>query len=293
VTVFEGRYASLAFISSSIEMTDIVQRNNVTVEGDGPQPMLFAHGFGCDQTMWRFVAPHFADDYQTVLFDYVGAGESDLSAYDPDRYDSLDGYAQDVLDVCEALDLTDVIFVGHSVSTVIGMLASIDEPDRFDRLVLVGTSPCYLNDPPDYHGGFEREDLEDLLEMMDKNYIGWSDYFSSLLMQQAEATEVEAELDRSFCSTDPHIMRQFAEATFFSDYRDVVPEVHTPSLMVECADDIIAPMTVTRYMEEHLPDATLEVLDAAGHCPHMSHPRETTAAIDTYLHSSRRSSDAT
>jgi sigma-B regulation protein RsbQ len=272
--------------------TNVVERNNVTVTGDGTQPLVFAHGFGCNQTMWRFVAPAFEADYRTVLFDYVGCGASDLSAYDPDRYDSLEGYAQDVTDICEALDLSDVIFVGHSVSTVIGMLAAIEQPDRFDRLVLVGTSPCYLNDPPDYHGGFEREDLEGLLEMMDKNYIGWSDYFSSLLMQQAEAKEVVDELDRSFCSTDPHIMHQFAEVTFFSDYRDVVPEVPIPALMVECADDVVAPMAVTHYVEAHLPDATLEVLDAAGHCPHMSHPDETIRAIQTYLEDSpRRSSD--
>ncbi len=273
--------------------TDVTKRNNVTISGSGSRPMLFAHGFGCNQTMWRFVSPHFETDYQVIRFDYVGSGESDLSAYDPDRYDSLDGYAQDVTEICEALDLDDVIFVAHSVSTVIGMLAAIEQPERFDELVLLGTSPCYLNDPPDYHGGFEREDLEGLLEMMDKNYIGWSDYFSSLLMQQAEAKEVEAELDRSFCSTDPHIMRQFAEVTFFSDYRDIVPEVPTSSLMIECTDDIIAPMEVTRYMENHLPKTTLKVLDVAGHCPHMSHPDETIAAIDAYLHSSSpRSSDA-
>jgi len=264
----------------------ITERNNVTVSGQGSQPMVFAHGFGCNQTMWRFVAPSFEDDFRTVRFDYVGCGDSDLSAYDPDRYDALDGYARDVLEVCDALDLTNVIFVGHSVSTVIGMLAAIEQPDRFDELVLIGTSPCYLNDPPDYHGGFEREDLEGLLDMMVKNYIGWSDYFSSLLMQQAEAKEVEAELDRSFCSTDPHIMRQFAEATFFSDYRHIVPEVPISSLMVECADDIIAPMEVTRYMETNLPRTTLTVLEVAGHCPHLSHPDETTAAIDAYLHSS-------
>ncbi len=264
--------------------TDVLRRNNVTVAGEDGPPMLFAHGFGCDQTMWRFIAPHFEADYQTVRFDYVGSGDSDLGAYDPDRYDSLEGYAQDVLDVCEALELDDVIFVGHSVSTVTGMLAAIEQPDRFDELVLIGTSPRYLNDPPDYYGGFEREDLEGLLEMMEKNYIGWADYFASLLMQKAEGTDdVVEELDRSFCSTDPHIMKQFAEATFFSDYRDVVPAVLTSSLMVECRDDIIAPMEVTRYVEEHLPNTTLRVLDVAGHCPHMSHPDETTAVIQQYL----------
>ena len=263
---------------------DIIDRNNVRVASEHGRPMLFAHGFGCDQTMWRYVAPRFEDDYQAVLFDYVGAGESDLSAYDPDRYDSLDGYAQDVLDVCEALDLDDVIFVGHSVSTVIGMLAAIEQPGRFDELVLIGTSPCYLNDPPDYYGGFEREDLEGLLEMMDKNYMGWADYFASLLMQQAEeADEVVEELDRSFCSTDPHIARQFAEVTFLSDYREAVPEVPVSSLLVQCQDDIVAPPEVSRYLEKYLPDTTLTMLEVAGHCPHMSHPAATTDAIHDYL----------
>jgi len=268
----------------------IVERNNVTTAGTGDRPMLFAHGFGCDQNMWRFVAPRFEDAYRIVLFDYVGAGDSALSAYDPDRYDALEGYARDVIDVCEALDLTDVVFVGHSVSTVIGMLAATAQPDRFDELVLIGASPCYLNDPPDYHGGFERADLEELLEMMDKNYIGWADYFASLLMQQAEATEVVEELDRSFCSTDPHVARQFAEVTFLSDYRDAVPAVPTSSLLVQCRDDIVAPPAVSRYLETHLPDATLTMLDAAGHCPHMSHPERTTEAIEAYLSPGARTS---
>jgi sigma-B regulation protein RsbQ len=264
-------------------MSSIRQRNNVTVRGDGAQPMLFAHGFGCDQDMWRFVAPEFEDRYRTVLFDYVGSGKSDLSAYDPDRYDDLRGYARDVLEICAALDLSDVVFVGHSVSTVIGMLAAIEAPDRFDELVLIGASPCYLNDPPDYHGGFERDDIEDLLTMMDKNYIGWADYFASLLMQQADSPEVVDELDRSFCSTDPHITRQFAKITFLSDERDIVPEVPVPSLLVQCRDDIVAPPAVSRYLEQHLPATTLTLLDAAGHCPHMSHPALTVAAMTDYL----------
>lgn len=220
---------------------DVRDRNNVTVQGNGEQPMLFAHGFGCDQHMWRFVAPDFEDRYRTIRFDYVGAGGSDLNAYDADRYDSLEGYTKDVLEILEALDLEDVIFVGHSVSTVIGMLAAVEAADRFDRLVLIGASPCYLNDPPDYHGGFDRADIEELLTMMDKNYIGWADYFASLIMQQAEAKEVVDELDRSFCSTDPHIARQFAEVTFLSDARDAVPTVPVPSLLVQCREDVVAP----------------------------------------------------
>lgn len=261
---------------------DIRTRNNVTEQGEG-QPMLFAHGFGCDQNMWRFVAPAFADRYRTLRFDYVGAGTSDLSAYSPERYGNLHGYKNDVLDICEALDLDNVIFVGHSVSTVVGMLAAIDAPDRFAHLVLIGASPCYLNDPPEYRGGFDRSDIKDLLAMMDKNYIGGSNYFASLIMQQAEATEVVDELDRSFCSTDPHIARQFAEVTFFSDQRDIVPEVSPPSLLIQCRDDIVAPPSVSHYLNEHLPTATLTMLDAAGHCPHMSHPDKTIAAMNGCL----------
>lgn len=248
--------------------------------------MLFAHGFGCDQNMWRSVAPEFEADYRTILFDYVGSGGSDLSAYDPDRYGSLEGYAKDVMDVCSALDLSNVIFVGHSVSTVIGMLAAIDAPDRFAELVLIGASPSYLNDPPEYQGGFEREDLEELLQLMDKNYIGWADYFASLLMQQADADEVVDELDRSFCSTDPHIARQFAEVTFLSDYREAVRNVPVSSLLIQCAEDVVAPPDVSRYLDDHLPNSTLTMLDAAGHCPHMSHPDVTVNAMRTYLSSS-------
>ena len=262
---------------------DVRDRNNVTVQGSGEQPIMFAHGFGCDQNMWRFVAPDFEDRYRTIRFDYVGAGKSDLSAYDADRYDSLDGYVQDVLEVVEALNLDDVVFVGHSVSTAVGMLAAIEAPDRFDRLVLIGASPCYLNDPPDYHGGFDRDDIEDLMAMMDKNYIGWADYFASLLMQQAEAKEVVDELDRSFCSTDPHIARQFAEVTFLSDARDAVPHVPIPSLLVQCREDIVAPPAVSRWLDNTLPESSLTMLDAAGHCPHMSHPSATVSAIDGYL----------
>lgn len=264
----------------------IIQRNNVTIHGSGP-PLLFAHGFGCDQHMWRFIEPEFRDRYRTICFDYVGAGQSDLSAYDPDRYDNLAGYTQDVLEVCSALDLNNTVFVGHSVSAVIGMRATLNEPDWFDRLVGIGASPCYQNDPPDYHGGFDREAIEELLEMMDKNYIGWADYFASLLMQQAEAQDVEEELDRSFCSTDPHIARQFAEVTFLSDDRDLVPEVPSPCHLIQCERDIVAPPAVSRYLERTLPDATLTILDAAGHCPHLSHPSTTIEALNDALSHSR------
>ena len=261
----------------------IVTRNNVTVRGRGEQPMLFAHGFGCDQNMWRFVAPAFEDDYRVVLFDYVGAGRSDLRAYDAERYATLDGYASDVLDVCHALDLRDVVFVGHSVSSMVGVLAARREPDRFVRIVMVGPSPRYINDAPDYVGGFDRADIEGLLETMDKNYVGWANFLAPAIMQNADRPELSEELEASFCSTDPIIARRFAEATFFADNRADLPRVPVPSLVLQCTDDIIAPLAVGEYVHRHTPRSTFRVLGATGHCPHMSHPQETIAAIREYL----------
>src|SRR5215218_2669160 len=198
---------------------DILSRNNVRVSGRGTQPMLFAHGFGCDQNMWRFVAPAFEDDYRVVLFDYVGSGKSDLAAYDGARYATLDGYAQDVLDVVHALDLRDVILVGHSVSSMVAVLAANREPDRFERLILIGPSPRYINDTG-YVGGFERADIEGLLDTMERNYLGWASFLTPIIMKNADRPELTQELEASFCSTDPEISRRFAEATFFADNRD-------------------------------------------------------------------------
>jgi sigma-B regulation protein RsbQ len=245
--------------------------------------MLFAHGFGCDQSMWRFVAPAFEDDYRVVLFDYVGAGRSDLGAYDPERYGTLDGYADDVLDVCRALDLEDIVFVGHSVSAMAGVLAAVQEPERFDRLVFVGPSPRYINDAPDYVGGFEREDIEGLLDMMDKNYIGWANFLGPATMNNPDRPELAGELTESFCSTDPTVARQFAEVTFFSDSRGDLARLAVPSLIMQCSEDLIAPTEVGEYLHRTLPDSTLRMLKATGHCPHMSHPDETIAVIRDYL----------
>ncbi len=267
---------------------DILIRNNVKVFGRGTQPMLFAHGFGCDQNMWRFVTPAFEDDYRIVLFDYVGSGKSDLRAYSPERYSSLDGYAQDVLEICAALDLRDVIFVGHSVSGVVGMLASIREPGRFSRLILVGPSPRYINDPPDYVGGFERADITGLLDVMEKNYIGWANFLAPVVMKNGERPELAGELEESFCSTDPTIARRFAEATFFSDNREDLAKVPVPSLIMQCSEDAIAPLEVGDYLSRHLPASTLRVLKATGHCPHMSHPEETIEVIKNYLAAARK-----
>ena len=263
--------------------TDILKRNNVKVFGGGTRPLVFAHGFGCDQNMWRFVTPAFEDDYRVVLFDYVGSGKSDLGAYDPERYATLDGYARDVLDVCEALRLRDVIFVGHSVSGVVGMLASIKAPRLFERLVLVGPSPCYVNDPPDYRGGFERGDIEGLLDLMERNYIGWANFLAPAVMKNPERPGLARELEESFCSTDPRIARRFAEATFLSDHRGDLARVRVPSLIMQCSEDAIAPAEVGDYLSRHLPASTLRVLEATGHCPHMSHPEETVRVIKEYL----------
>jgi sigma-B regulation protein RsbQ len=265
--------------------SDVLHRNNVKTFGSGSQPMLFAHGFGCDQNMWRFVAPAFADDYRIVLFDYVGSGKSDLRAYDPERYSTLNGYAEDVLDVINALDLRDVIFVGHSVSSMVGVLAANQEPDRFAKLIMIGPSPRYVNDGQDYTGGFERSDIEQLFETMDKNYIGWANFLAPAIMKNPEHPELGEELTQSFCSTDPVIARRFAQATFLSDNRGDLGRVQVPSLVLQCSEDMIAPNTVGEYVHRQTPRSTLRVMKATGHCPHMSAPDETIALIREYLES--------
>ncbi|HJQ54327.1 MAG TPA: alpha/beta hydrolase [Gemmatimonadaceae bacterium] len=262
--------------------SSVLTRNNVKVSGHGTQPMLFAHGFGCDQNMWRFMTPAFAEDYKIVLFDYVGSGKSDLKAYDARRYSTLEGYAQDVLDVIHALDIRDVVFVGHSVSGMIGVLAANREPSLFAHLVMVGPSPRYINDES-YVGGFEKRDIEELLDTMDKNYIGWANFLAPAIMKNPDRPELSAELTESFCSTDPVIARRFAEATFFADNRGDLHKVKVPSLVLQCSDDIIAPDSVGDYLARQLPGSTLHNLQATGHCPHMSHPEETIAAVKAYL----------
>jgi sigma-B regulation protein RsbQ len=245
--------------------------------------MLFAHGFGCDQNMWRFVVPRFEDRYRTVVFDYVGAGGSDLAAYDPDRYSALDGYAQDVLDVCEALDLHDVVFVGHSVSSMVGVLAAATAPERFGALVLIGPSPRYINDG-DYVGGFDEADVQELLASLDSNYLGWSSAMAPAIMGNPERPELGAELTASFCRTDPEIQKRFARVTFLADNRtDLDRAAGVPALVLQCSDDIIAPDVVGQYVHERLAGSTLVKLRATGHCPNLSAPEETVAAIAAFL----------
>lgn len=261
---------------------DILARNNVRIMGKGTQPMLFAHGFGCDQHMWRYITPAFEEDYRIILFDYVGAGQSDLASYNPERYRSLHGYAQDVLDICAALALEDVVFVGHSVSSMIGLLAAVERPQHFSHIIMVGPSPCYINQEG-YTGGFEHSDIEGLLETMEKNYIGWANFLAPRIMGNEDRPELGAELTERFCSTDPVIAGQFARATFFADNRADLPKLKKPALILQCSDDIIAPLAVGEFMHRHLPQSTLRVMKARGHCPQMSAPEETITLIQDYL----------
>jgi sigma-B regulation protein RsbQ len=244
--------------------------------------MLFAHGFGCDQNMWRHVWPAFADRYRVVLFDHVGAGGSDAAAFSRDRYASLQGYADDVLEICEELGLAEVVFVGHSVSAMIGVLAAADEPDRFSQLVLVGPSPRYLDDQG-YVGGFTQEDIDELLDALDSNYLGWSSAMAPVIMGNADRPALAGELESSFCRTDPEIAAHFARTTFLADNRDDLARVRTPSLVLQCARDAIAPESVGRYVHDNLPGSVFVQLQATGHCPNLSAPEETIAAIQGFL----------
>ncbi|CAH1197251.1 alpha/beta hydrolase [Paenibacillus sp. JJ-223] len=266
-----------------MDSPQILIRNNVKVTGYGSKALIFAHGFGCDQNMWRFVAPAFEEKYKVILFDFVGSGRSDIQAYDPSRYHDLNGYAQDILDICSALELQDAILVGHSVGATIGMLASIQRPDYFERLVLIGPSARYMNDLPDYIGGFEREDLVALLDMMDLNFQGWANYLAPVIMGNADRPELSEELETSFCATDPKIARHFAEATFLSDYRKELGKVVVPSLILQCSDDMIAPLEAGAYVHQQMKGSEFRLMDATGHCPHLSHPDETIRLIREYF----------
>lgn len=262
---------------------DVVRRNNVTVAGNpAGRPLLFAHGFGCDQAMWRYVAPAFEDRYRTVLFDHVGAGKSDLTAHDGERYATLHGYAHDVVEICEALDLRDVVFVGHSVSSMIGVLAAGAAPDRIGALVLVGPSPRYIDDDG-YAGGFTEEDIAGLLTSLDSNYLGWSSAMAPVIMGNPDRPELGAELTDSFCRTDPEIQKRFARVTFLSDNRGDLQTVRVPTLVLQCAEDAIAPERVGEYVHRHIEGSRLVRLRATGHCPNLSAPKETVEVIAAFL----------
>jgi sigma-B regulation protein RsbQ len=244
--------------------------------------MVFAHGFGCDQNMWRHVAPSFEDRFRVVLFDHVGAGGSDLTAYDAGRYASLDGYAADLNEIVAALDLRDAILVGHSVASMIGMLATLEHPERYAALVMVGPSPCYIDDAA-YRGGFSRADIDDLLDSLDSNYLGWSSAMAPVIMGNPDRPQLGEELTASFCRTDPAIARQFAEVTFLSDNRADLGRVTTPTLVLQCSQDVIAPVEVGEFVSAAIPSSRMVMLDAVGHCPNLSAPVETTNAIEEFV----------
>ncbi|MEW2135149.1 alpha/beta hydrolase [Streptomyces sp. NPDC005409] len=266
---------------------DIVRRNNVKVSGSPGSPVIvLAHGFGCDQNMWRLVAPALAGEFRVVLFDYVGSGGSDPSAWNDERYASLDGYARDVIEVCEALDLRDVTFVGHSVSAMIGVLAAAAAPERLSSLVMVGPSPCYIDDDT-YRGGFSAEDIDELLESLESNYLGWSAAMAPVIMGNPERPELGEELTNSFCATDPAMARVFARTTFLSDSRRDLKSVGVPTLVLECSEDVIAPREVGAYVHAAIPGSRLITLDATGHCPQLSAPEATTSAIRSFVRSLR------
>ncbi|EJF11511.1 alpha/beta fold hydrolase [Pontibacter sp. BAB1700] len=261
---------------------DVIKRNNINISGKGEKPLVFGHGFGCDQNMWRFVTPAFQQHYKIVLFDHVGAGNSDLAAYDIVKYNTLHGYATDILEIIDTLDLQDVIFVGHSVSAMMGVLSAIKIPALFSKLVLIGPSPCYINDK-NYIGGFDRADILSMLAYMDRDYTLWADTFAPLIMGNPDKPSLGEELIESFCNTDPDIARHFAHVTFLSDNRQDLPKLQTEALIMQCADDIIAPEEVGNYVHKAIKNSTLVHLKATGHCPNLSAPLEVIDTMENYL----------
>ncbi|RZA33033.1 MAG: alpha/beta hydrolase [Lysobacteraceae bacterium] len=261
---------------------DIRQRNNVQVTGDGPVTLLLAHGFGCDQNMWRFVAPAFHHSHRVVLFDYVGCGNSDLAQYDPGRYSTLDGYATDLIEVADEFRDGPLVLVGHSVSAMIGLLADKRVPGLFDAHVMIGPSPSYIDDG-DYIGGFAREDIEELLATLEGNYLGWSSNMAPAIMGVPDRPELSQELTNSFCRTDPDIAARFARATFLSNNLADLGGLAAPTLILQSTDDMIAPRSVGEYLHRTLPNSQLRLVDNIGHCPHMSAPAECVAEIRPFL----------
>lgn len=260
----------------------VLKRNNVAVTGSGERTMVFAHGFGCDQNMWRFMAPAFERDYRIVLFDHVGCGGSDLSAYDSTKYASLEGYATDVVEICRELDVQDGVFVGHSVSAMIGVLAAKSAPQAFDDLILIGPSPRYIDDA-EYIGGFSEGQIHELLEFLDSNHMGWSQAMAPTIMGNSDRPELAEELTNSFCRTDTEIAKKFARVTFLADNRGDLDGVRSRSLILQCSEDAIAPQAVGEYVHRNLPGSELVTLKATGHCPNLSAPEETAAAMKAFL----------
>lgn len=261
---------------------NILKRNNVTITGSGETVLFFAHGFGCSQKAWRRITPAFTDKYKLVLIDYVGSGNSDISAYDKEKYEHLEGYATDIIEVCDELKIKDAVFIGHSVSAMIGALASVKKPELFKKLIFVAPSACYINEP-DYNGGFEREDIDALLELMEEDYEGWAKLLSPQLIATPNRSDLAEEMEANFCKTDHEVVKQFARVTFLTDNRKDLPNIPVESLTLQCTDDMVAPVEVGEYINKHAPNNKLIIMKATGHCPHMSAPEETIDAIKSFL----------
>jgi sigma-B regulation protein RsbQ len=261
---------------------EVKSKHNVTRFGNGSQTIMFAHGYGCDQNMWRFVAPAFEDDYDVVLFDHIGSGKTDENLYDFDRYNSLDAYADDIIHLCEGMELKEIIFVGHSVSAMIGVLAVAKRPELFKHLIMIGPSPCYIN-KEDYFGGFSKDDIDELVETLESNYMGWSSFITPVIAGNPDQPQFAEELNNSFCRMNPEIAKHFAKVTFLGDNRDDLGKVSIPSLVVQSDPDAIAPVKVGQYVHQHLQNSIYKQLDASGHCPHLTAPDQTIHAIKSYL----------
>jgi sigma-B regulation protein RsbQ len=259
-----------------------LKRNNVKVIGNGEKPMLFAHGYGCDQNMWRFITPAFINDYKIILFDHIGFGDSDATTYSKEQYNSLHSYAADVLEICHEMELQDVIFVGHSVSAMIGVLASIQEPELFSKLILICPSPSFINDG-DYVGGFTREAIYGLLQTLDSDYLGWANTIAPVIMGNADRPELGQELAGSFCKSNQEVATDFAHITFLSDNRKDLPKVKIPALILQCSEDAIAPVSVGEYVHKQIVGSKMVLLDATGHCPNLSAPATTITAMKNFL----------
>lgn len=263
--------------------TDVITRNNVTVHGTSKNVLMLAHGFGCDQRMWRFVLPALAEHFTVVLFDYVGSGKSELSSFSVDKYSTLEGYATDVLEIISELDYEKVVFCGHSVSCMIGLIASLRSPEKFSELIMICPSPCFINDLPEYEGGFEKTDLQELMNLMDKNYIGWAEYLAPLVLGASSSKKLIGELSGSFCSTDPIVAKTFAQATFFSDHRQQLPQCVIKTLIIQSESDSLAPVSVGRYIHDRIEESELKIVEVEGHCVHMTEPSLTAGLITEFL----------
>lgn len=261
---------------------DLKARNNINRIGRGNQTIMFAHGYGCDQNMWRFITPAFEQEYDIVLFDHVGSGRSDDSAYKFDKYNTLKGYADDIIELCDEMDLKNIIFVGHSVSSMIGALAAGGRPDLFQKLIMIGPSPCYINDA-EYFGGFTKTDIDELVDTLESNYLGWSSFITPVIIGNPDKPEFAEELNNSFCRMNPEIAKHFAKVTFLGDNRLDLPKVSTPSLIIQCHPDVIAPVKVGQYVSEKVQNGSYLQLEVTGHCPHLTAPDQTIEALKSYI----------